>query len=263
MTTILPLITNYGIMMRTPGMLTTMNTDDETWNNYTAAVVSPYIDKKRFSGLADMVADPFHPSRYWFSTLEDGIIGIDHGKYYRTYNHTTSDHKIQWCEPNVARVTGMAFAADSNLWCFNEGVDRARTARGTTSNSRALRRVTDSPIFAPPGAADIIRYGVTSTSNTRPPTSSSLTMAPTSPPLPTTVSPISRRSLPPQASPSRPTMGEASMKAPMEPSGCSTRQASILSIIRQPSSGILASYAPSSRMSFPTVSPSTTRVACG
>ena len=125
MTTILPLITNYGIMMRTPGMLTTMNTDDETWNNYTAAVVSPYIDKKRFSGLADMVADPFHPSRYWFSTLEDGIIGIDHGKYYRTYNHTTSDHKIQWCEPNVARVTGMAFAADSNLWCFNEGVDRA------------------------------------------------------------------------------------------------------------------------------------------
>ena len=72
-----------------------------------------------------MVADPFHPSRYWFSTLEDGIIGIDHGKYYRTYNHTTSDHKIQWCEPNVARVTGMAFAADSNLWCFNADVDRA------------------------------------------------------------------------------------------------------------------------------------------
>ena len=125
MTCILPLITNYGIMMRTPGMLTTMDTDNETWNNYTAAIVSPHIDKQRFSGLADMVADPFHPSRYWFSTLEDGIIGIDHGKYLCTYNHSTTDHKIQWCEPNVARVTGMAFAPDGNLWCFNEGVDRA------------------------------------------------------------------------------------------------------------------------------------------
>ena len=125
MTCILPLITNYGVMMRTQGMLTTMNTTSETWNNYTAAVVSPYIDKKRFSGLADMVADPFHPSRYWFSTLEDGIIGIDHGKYLCTYNHGNTDHKIQWCEPNVARVTGMAFAPDSNLWCFNEGVDRS------------------------------------------------------------------------------------------------------------------------------------------
>ena len=125
MTCILPLITNYGVMMRTPGFLTTMSTSSETWSNYTAAVVSPYIEKNRFTGLADMVADPFHPSRYWFSTLEDGIIGIDHGKYYRTYNHGTTDHKIQWCEPNVARVTGMAFAPDSNLWCFNEGVDRS------------------------------------------------------------------------------------------------------------------------------------------
>jgi hypothetical protein len=74
MTCILPLITNYGVMMRTQGMLTTMNTTSETWNNYTAAVVSPYIDKKRFTGLADMVADPFHPTRYWFSTLEDPMV---------------------------------------------------------------------------------------------------------------------------------------------------------------------------------------------
>ncbi len=125
MTTILPLITNYGIMMRTPGMLTTVDTESGTWNNYTAAVVSPHIDKQRFSGLADMVADPFHPSRYWFSTLEDGIIVIDHGQYLCTYNHATTDHKIQWCNPNVARVTGMAFAPNGNLWCFNEGVDRS------------------------------------------------------------------------------------------------------------------------------------------
>ena len=124
LTCIMPLITGYGIMMRTPGFLTTMNTESQTWNNYTASVAAPYIDKQRFSGLADMVADPFHPSRYWFSTLEDGIIGIDHGKYLRTYNHTTTDRKIQWCEPNVARVTGMTFAPDSNLWCFNEGVER-------------------------------------------------------------------------------------------------------------------------------------------
>ncbi len=124
MTCILPLITNYGTMMRTSAFLTTMNPESETWNNYTASIVTPYVDNNRFAGAADMVADPFYPSRYWFSTLEDGIIGIDHGKYLRTYNHGTTNHKLQWCAPNVTRVAGMAFAPDSNLWCFNEGVDR-------------------------------------------------------------------------------------------------------------------------------------------
>ena len=124
MTLVQPLLTNYGVMMRTPGFLTTLSTESQTWSNYTASTVSPYIEKQRFSGIADMIADPHHASRYWFSTLEDGIIGIDHGQFYQVFNHANTGHALQWCSPNCCRVTGLAFDPSGNLWCFNEGVDR-------------------------------------------------------------------------------------------------------------------------------------------
>jgi hypothetical protein len=122
MTHIQPLITGYGVMMRTSGMLTTTDAQGEKWNNYDASVVTPYVANKRFVGIADMIADPFHPSRYWFSTLEDGIIGIDHGQYLCSYNHNTSGYVLEYVESGCTRVTGLTMDADSNLWCFNEGV---------------------------------------------------------------------------------------------------------------------------------------------
>lgn len=122
MTYVQPLISGYGLMMRTAGMLTTTDADGEKWNNYEATVVNQVVANHRFSGIADMIADSFHPSRYWFSTLEDGIIGIDHGKYLCSYDHKTTGHVLQYVTQNCTRVTGLAMDPDSNLWCFNEGV---------------------------------------------------------------------------------------------------------------------------------------------
>ncbi len=122
MTYVQPLISGYGLMMRTAGMLTTADADGENWHNYEATVVNQHVENHRFSGIADMIADPFHPSRYWFSTLEDGIIGIDHGKYLCSYDHKTTNNVLEYVAPNCTRVTGLAMDPDSNLWCFNEGV---------------------------------------------------------------------------------------------------------------------------------------------
>lgn len=114
--------TPYANMMVTRGYLTTYQ--DDSWSNYTASVVSGAVTEgqKRLVGITDFIADPLHPARYWFSTLEDGIVGIDHGKFLVRYNHATTDGALQNCAYLCTRTGGLAVSPQGDLWCTNEGV---------------------------------------------------------------------------------------------------------------------------------------------
>lgn len=114
---------SYGTMIKTNGFLTTVGTDGE-WTNLAKECVTDYITigNKRFCAIDEMVADPLNPSRYWFGTLEDGIIGIDHGKLYEIYNKSTTNGSLDVCSPNCTRIGGIGFSRKGDMWCIDEGV---------------------------------------------------------------------------------------------------------------------------------------------
>ena len=119
---------SYLSYYRLNGYLTTYTSANSRWTNYSATVVSSALEtRQRFVGVTQMIADPFHASRYYFGTIEDGIVAIDHGKFYCRYLHNNSGLEMH---SNVVRMGGLTFDADGNLWCTNEGggdIIRVRT----------------------------------------------------------------------------------------------------------------------------------------
>lgn len=113
-------VTGYSYQIKQQGYLTTCNTNNHVWNNYPSSLVSDQIG--RFVGLLDFAADPVHPQRYWYSTLEDGIIGIDHGKFYTRYNKSNTNSGLENFTSGCTRVAGLAVSPEGDLWCCNDGV---------------------------------------------------------------------------------------------------------------------------------------------
>lgn len=114
---------SYSKILAIQGSYSTVQTATGTWKNYDSSSVTDYLSSnKRFCGITELVADPIHPSRYYFGSLEDGIICVDHGKLYKRYDATTTNHGIDACSPGCNRVGGIAFDGEGNLWCHNEGL---------------------------------------------------------------------------------------------------------------------------------------------
>lgn len=129
-------VKGYNYQMSTHGFLTTVNTTTGKWNNYSDTIVSNHIaeeNHRRFVGLLDFIADPLYSHRYWFSTLEDGIIGIDNGKFYQRYHNNNTSGGLSNFSPECTRVAGLAFSPQGDLWCINDG---------TTSILRVRKRST-------------------------------------------------------------------------------------------------------------------------
>lgn len=124
MTYVPPLTTGYGKMLGIDGFLTTV-TPDGQWDNLDKTCVTSYLTpgegQMRFCAIDEMIADPFYPERYWFSTLEDGVVGIDHGKFLCRYDAPSTNGGLETCSPNCTRIGGMGFDAKGNFWCFCEG----------------------------------------------------------------------------------------------------------------------------------------------
>lgn len=118
-----PLSTGYAAMLKINGFFTTVNTATGRWSNYDKTSVTSYLTDghKRFVGLTDLIADPFHPGRYLFSSLEDGIIVVENGKLLTRYDANTTNLGLEVCAPNCTRIGGMAFTREGDLWCFDEG----------------------------------------------------------------------------------------------------------------------------------------------
>lgn len=119
---LVPLATGYPNMLQTQGFYTTV-TPEGRWTNYDKTCVTNYVTsgKSRFCGLTCLQADPFYPGRYWFSTLEDGIVGIDNGKLYERYDAASTNNGLEVNAPNCTRIGGLGFNNEGDLWCFNEG----------------------------------------------------------------------------------------------------------------------------------------------
>jgi len=117
-------VNGYNYQMSTSGFLTTVRTSTGKWNNYDATIVSSKVTdgNARFVGLLDFIADPLHPQRYWFSTLEDGIVEIEKGKFQRRYNKYNTNAGIDNYASGCTRVAGLAISPQGDLWCINDGV---------------------------------------------------------------------------------------------------------------------------------------------
>ena len=118
-----PLSTGYGSMLRIDGILTTVDPTGEGWQNYGPSVVTdaPASAMKSFCAVTSMTADPAYPQRYWYGTLENGIVAIDHGKFYARYDASTTNNGVEVCAPNCTRICGIDFSQEGDLWCFNAG----------------------------------------------------------------------------------------------------------------------------------------------
>lgn len=114
---------NYSSMLKLNAFLTTVNTATDEWKNYDHHVVADHITtgNQRFVGVTELIADPFNPERYYFSSLEDGITVIDHGTLLARYDATTTNNGLEVCAPKCTRIGGMGFDNEQNLWCFDEG----------------------------------------------------------------------------------------------------------------------------------------------
>lgn len=120
-------VKGYKHQMATSGFLTTVNTGTGQWQNYGPTVVSSQITEeghKRFVGLLDFIADPNHDERYWFSTLEEGIIGIDHGQFLQRYYKYNTNGGLDNYATGCTRVAGLALSPAGDLWCINDGVTK-------------------------------------------------------------------------------------------------------------------------------------------
>lgn len=132
MTYIVPPTKGYGTQMNNHGFLSTVNTATDSWHNYTDTVVSNHVNdgsRTRFVGLLDFVADPKHSQRYWYSTIEDGITGIDHGTFYQRYHKDNTNGGLDNFQASYTRVAGLAFSPNGDLWCINDGVTKILRAR--------------------------------------------------------------------------------------------------------------------------------------
>lgn len=116
--------TPYASMMTTRSFLTSHDEATGQWLNVDASMVANAIEQgnQRFVGITDFIADATRSSRYWFASLEDGIIGIDHGQFLTRYNHATTEGELQECAYLCTRVGSLAVSPMGDLWCTNEGV---------------------------------------------------------------------------------------------------------------------------------------------
>ena len=132
MTYIVPPIKGYSTQIGNPGILTTFDAKTGGWQNYTDTVVSNHLNdsgRKRFVGLLDFAADPKHAQRYWYSTIEDGIIGIDHGTFYERYFKDNTNGGLDNFQTTYTRVAGLSFSPKGDLWCINDGVTKILRVR--------------------------------------------------------------------------------------------------------------------------------------
>lgn len=117
-------VAGYSYQMKTSGFLTTYDSQGE-WHNYSDAIVKNGLageDQARFVGLLDFIPDPLHEKRYWFSSLEDGIIGIDHGEFLTRYRKYNTNAGLDNYASGCTRVAGLAFSPEGDLWCINDGI---------------------------------------------------------------------------------------------------------------------------------------------
>ena len=128
MTYVPPLITGYKAMLSVNGFLTTYQPDADQWTNLDATVVAnARSDKQRFVAVDYMTADPNHPQRYWYGTLEDGIFCLDHGALVEHINNQNS--LLANCASSCTRISGIALSPEGDLWCVDEGVTNLLYAR--------------------------------------------------------------------------------------------------------------------------------------
>ena len=116
---------NYTTALKTPLQYTTSQPATGTWVNFdgssqvSAVTESPY----RLSGAMDFCADPLQPDRYYFSTLEDGIVCFDQQRYASRWRAENTSGGIQAFVPGSSRIGSLAMSAEGDLWCYNDGVD--------------------------------------------------------------------------------------------------------------------------------------------
>lgn len=123
--TIIPnvITTNYATIVKTMGIMTTYDQNTGKWENQTDAMVVPYLTQgnKRFTGVIGLAADPHHPERFLFSTMEDGIVIVDHDTLLVRYNNVTTNNGLTNYASGCTRIGGVVIDEDENLWCFDEG----------------------------------------------------------------------------------------------------------------------------------------------
>lgn len=132
MTYIVPPLKGYSTQINSRGFLTTVNSKTGSWSNYTDTIVANHItdgSRSRFVGLIDFVADPKHAQRYWYSTIEDGITGIDHGTFYTRYYKDNTNGGLDNFQTTYTRVAGLTFSPKGDLWCINDGVTKILRVR--------------------------------------------------------------------------------------------------------------------------------------
>lgn len=120
--TLVPLGTGYVNMLKTQGFYTTVSPEGH-WNNYDKTCVTDYLTSgnKRFCGITCLQADPFYKGRYWFSTIEDGLVAVDNGQFYVRYDAASTNNGLEVNAPNCTRIGGLGFNNEGDLWCFDEG----------------------------------------------------------------------------------------------------------------------------------------------
>lgn len=125
MTQVLSPMGNYVTLLKTPGFLTTYSTTQGTWQNLTSQIVTdPKAEgaPSRFVAVLDFAADPLNAERYWFSTIEDGVIGIDHGQFLTHYSKASTSSGLENYASGCTRVSGITFSPKGDLWCVNDGM---------------------------------------------------------------------------------------------------------------------------------------------
>ncbi len=124
----------YNANLTTQGYLSEYNPATQQWSNMTHnAVTGNLSERKTFGGIMDMIPDPSTPRRYYYSSLENGIYVIQNNTLNKRWDNFDKTALIEAFSGNSARVGGLAFSPQNDLWFVNEGVNemlRVRTHTG-------------------------------------------------------------------------------------------------------------------------------------
>ncbi len=90
--------------------------DGSWWENYNSN------SDEQWSSLYDPVCtaiDPYDESTTYVGTWGFGVLKIKDGKIVETYNSENSSLGALWANPNIIRISGLAFDQEGNLWVAN------------------------------------------------------------------------------------------------------------------------------------------------
>lgn len=130
----------YGKILNVNGMLTTQK--NQQWTNYSnLANGTALCTHNRLCGITGFAADPTYADRYWYSTLEDGIVCINKGKFLRSYDYKNTGNSglARVASPSLTRVGGITFCPNGDMWCTNEGVTELLVVRQNNGQWKRFR----------------------------------------------------------------------------------------------------------------------------